>query len=73
MAADGKARIMPQTSAQIRAEIERTRAELALSVGELRQEVARRTDWRQWVRERPYTCLGAAFFVGFLIGNSQRR
>lgn len=73
MAADGKARVMPQTSEQIRAEIERTRAELALSVGELRQEVARATDWRQWVRERPLTCLGAAFFVGFLIGNSQRR
>ncbi|WNG59231.1 DUF3618 domain-containing protein [Archangium gephyra] len=73
MAADGKARAVPQTSEQIRAEIERTRAELALSVGELRHEVARRTDWRQWVIERPYTCVGAAFFIGFLIGNSQRR
>jgi ElaB/YqjD/DUF883 family membrane-anchored ribosome-binding protein len=73
MAADNKARAVPPTSAQLRAEIERTRAELALSVGELRQEVARRTDWRQWVRERPYTCLGAAFFIGFVIGNSQRR
>ena len=73
MAADGRARAGPQTSEQIRAELERTRAELVLSVGELRQEVARRTDWRQWVRERPLTCLGAAFFVGFLLGNSQRR
>ncbi|MFE8597201.1 DUF3618 domain-containing protein [Archangium violaceum] len=73
MAADGKARAVPQTSEQIRAEIERTRAELALSVGELRHEVARRTDWRQWVLDRPYTCVGAAFFIGFLIGNSQRR
>ncbi|WPB80824.1 DUF3618 domain-containing protein [Archangium violaceum] len=73
MAADGKARVVPQTSEQIRAEIERTRAELALSVGELRHEVARRTDWRQWVLDRPYTCVGAAFFIGFLIGNSQRR
>ena len=73
MAADSKARAVPRTSEQIRAEIERTRAELALSVGELRQEVARRTDWRQLVRERPLTCVGAAFFIGFLIGNSQRR
>jgi ElaB/YqjD/DUF883 family membrane-anchored ribosome-binding protein len=74
MAADSKARLMHQkTPEQIRAEIERTRAELIHSVGELREEVARRIDWREWVRERPLTCVGAAFFIGFVIGNSQRR
>ncbi|WP_257455929.1 DUF3618 domain-containing protein [Archangium lipolyticum] len=73
MAADGKVRVSPQTPEQIRAEIARTRAELALSVSELREEVARRADWREWVRQRPLACVGAAFFIGFLIGNSQRR
>lgn len=73
MAADGKASRPPQTPEQIRAEIERTRAELVHSVSALRDEVAWRTDWREWVRRRPLTCVGAAFFVGFLIGNSQRR
>ncbi|QRN94128.1 DUF3618 domain-containing protein [Archangium violaceum] len=73
MAADGKARSSPPTSEQIRAEIARTRAELVHSVSELREEVARRADWREWVRSRPLACVGAAFFIGFLIGNSQRR
>jgi ElaB/YqjD/DUF883 family membrane-anchored ribosome-binding protein len=73
MAADNKERFSPQTPEQLRAEIARTRAELVHSVTELREEVARRVDWREWVRERPLTCLGAAFFIGFLIGNSQRR
>jgi ElaB/YqjD/DUF883 family membrane-anchored ribosome-binding protein len=73
MAADGKARAPPQSAEQIRAEIERTRSELVHSVSVLREEVAWRTDWREWVRRRPLTCVGAAFFVGFLIGSSQRR
>jgi ElaB/YqjD/DUF883 family membrane-anchored ribosome-binding protein len=73
MAADGKARASPQTQEQIRAEIERTRAELVHSVSALREEVAWRTDWREWVRRRPLTCVGTAFFIGFLIGSSQRR
>ncbi|HEX8824403.1 MAG TPA: DUF3618 domain-containing protein [Archangium sp.] len=73
MAADGKARAPPQSAEQIRAEIERTRSELVHSVTVLREEVAWRTDWREWVRRRPLTCVGAAFFVGFLIGSSQRR
>ncbi len=59
----------PQSPAQIRAEIERTREQLASSVLALRQEVAVRTDWREWVRRRPGTCLAAAFTVGFLLGS----
>ena len=73
MATDNKARLPSPSSEQLRADIERTRAELSLSVSELREEVAWRMDWRAWVLRRPLTCVGAAFFVGFLIGNSQRR
>jgi ElaB/YqjD/DUF883 family membrane-anchored ribosome-binding protein len=73
MAADGKARVAQKSSAELRAEIERTRAELAQSVTVLREEVAWRTDWRQWVHRHPMACVGAAFFVGFLIGNNRRR
>ncbi len=61
-----------QTPAEIRAEIERTRAELVQSVTVLREEVARHTDWRQWVQRRPLACVGVAFFVGFLLGNRRR-
>ena len=73
MAVDSKQRLAPPSSEQIRADIERTRAELRESVSELREEVAWRTDWRAWVHRRPLACVGAAFFLGFLIGNSQRR
>ncbi|WNG15957.1 DUF3618 domain-containing protein [Cystobacter fuscus] len=73
MAADHNARSTPRTPEEIRAEIERTRAELSHSVSALREEVAWRTDWREWVMRRPLTCVGAAFFIGFVIGNSQRR
>jgi ElaB/YqjD/DUF883 family membrane-anchored ribosome-binding protein len=74
MAADSlKRRSDHRSPEQIRAEIERTRAELSHSVSALREEVAWRTDWREWVTRRPLTCVGAAFFIGFLLGNSQRR
>jgi ElaB/YqjD/DUF883 family membrane-anchored ribosome-binding protein len=73
MAAENKARPAQRSSEEIRAEIERTRAELSHSVSALREEVAWRTDWRAWVHRRPLACVGAAFFIGFLIGNSQRR
>jgi hypothetical protein len=72
MAADKLQRMPPRTPEQIRAEIERTRLELMQSVNVLREEVAWRTDWRQWVRRRPLACVGAAFFIGFLIGNGRR-
>jgi hypothetical protein len=73
MAADTKARAAPRSPEEIRAEIERTRAELSQSVSALREEVAWRTDWREWVLRRPLACVGAAFFIGFVLGNSQRR
>ncbi|HEX3695922.1 MAG TPA: hypothetical protein VH374_11075 [Polyangia bacterium] len=54
------------------AEIERTREQVAMSVLALRDEVARRTDWREWIRARPTTFLGAAFVLGFLWGRRRR-
>lgn len=72
MAADPKlltqgspSEVTPRTSTQVRADIERARAQIAESMSALRDEVAHRTDWRQWVRQRPGLCLGAAFAVGF--------
>lgn len=59
------------TPEALRAELQRTRNELVLHATALQEEVAWRTDWREWVRRRPGLCLGAAFFAGFLLG--QRR
>jgi hypothetical protein len=53
-------------------EIERTREQVALSVLALRQEVVRRADWREWIRDRPGTFLGAAFVLGLLWGRRGR-
>jgi hypothetical protein len=59
----------PMSPAQVRAEIERTREQLATSVLALREEVAVATDWRLWVQRRPVLCLSTAFAIGFLIGS----
>ena len=34
----------------------------------LREAVAWRKDWREWVRRRPGACVVTAFAVGYLIG-----
>jgi hypothetical protein len=49
-------------------EIERTRARVSQSMIALREAVAKRTDWREWVRERPGLFLAAAFAFGMLWG-----
>lgn len=69
MPSNGQPKAEPRSPAALRAEIERTRAELATSVSALREEVASATDWRAWVRRRPLTCVGAAFVVGFWLGS----
>jgi ElaB/YqjD/DUF883 family membrane-anchored ribosome-binding protein len=69
MPSNGQPKAEPRTPAAVRAEIERTRAELATSVSALRQEVAQATDWRLWVQKRPLMCVGAAFMIGFIIGS----
>jgi ElaB/YqjD/DUF883 family membrane-anchored ribosome-binding protein len=69
MPSNGQPKAEPRTPAAVRAEIERTREELATSVSALRQEVAQATDWRLWVQKRPLMCVGAAFMIGFIIGS----
>jgi ElaB/YqjD/DUF883 family membrane-anchored ribosome-binding protein len=58
-----------RSAAALRADIEKTREQLASSVVQLRQEVANRTDWREWVRNRPVLAIGACVAIGFLIGS----
>ena len=55
--------------AEIRAEIESARAEIADSLLTLQSTVMARLDWRAAVRSRPLPLLGAAFVLGFLIGS----
>jgi hypothetical protein len=54
---------------QVRAEIERVREQIVSSATALREEVAMRTDWREWVRRRPGLVLAGAFALGFWIGS----
>jgi ElaB/YqjD/DUF883 family membrane-anchored ribosome-binding protein len=54
--------------ARAEAELERTRERVAQSMLALRNEVARRTDWRRVVRERPLLCIGTALALGFWWG-----
>jgi hypothetical protein len=68
MPSNGQPKALPRNPAALRAEIERTRAELATSVSALREEVATATDWRAWVSKRPMVCVGAALMVGFWLG-----
>lgn len=60
---------MPTRSPEeIRRSIESNRAELALSLGRLRGEVAEATDWRKQIaRHRKQVVIGAAV-AGFVIG-----
>ncbi len=54
--------------AEVREEIERAREQVASSARALRQEVAMRIDWREWVGRWPYAFLVGALGIGFLIG-----
>lgn len=57
-----------RTPEEIRRSIESNRAELALSLGRLRGEVAEATDWRRQIaRHRKEVVIGAAV-AGFVIG-----
>jgi ElaB/YqjD/DUF883 family membrane-anchored ribosome-binding protein len=56
-----------------RAEIARTRDEVALSVVALQRELAETADWRTWVARKPILSLALAFGVGFAIGHRGRR
>jgi hypothetical protein len=62
-----------RTPEEVRASIERTRAELAASVLELRREVEVTIDWRNWVRKNPGPFLMGAFLFGLMLGARDRR
>jgi hypothetical protein len=58
-----------RTPAEIRDSIESNRMELAVSVQQLRGEVARLTDWRGHIeRHRSELMVGAVAVVGLVVG-----
>ena len=67
-ALDGQV-VQPRDKAQLQAEIDRARGEIAATMADLSAEVSAHADWREWVRRRPGLVLGGAFFIGFLIGS----
>jgi hypothetical protein len=58
--------------ARIRADIERTRLEVVRSIDDVRLELWRAADWREWYRRHPEALLVGAFAIGFLIGTGRR-
>jgi len=58
--------------ARAEAAIERSRERVERSVTALRNEIARRTDWRGWVSRHPTMFLGAAVLLGFMWGYRSR-
>ena len=61
-----------RSAERIRADLERTRAELAQLVQALRAEMARTVDWREWYRRHPAAFLFGAFALGFALGSRRR-
>lgn len=57
-----------RTPEEIRASIEASRQELALSITQLRGEVVRLSDWRGFIGEHRDEALAAAAVTGFVIG-----
>ena len=58
--------------AEIEAEIEAARARVAATMRTLGAEVARRGDWRVWVRTHPALVLAGALGVGYTVGGGLR-
>ncbi len=57
-----------RSSEEIRASIESNRKALAVSVVQLRGEVAEMTDWRKQIQRNQTAVLAASAVGGFLIG-----
>jgi hypothetical protein len=62
-----------RSPAEIRESIEANRAELVVSVDQLRGEVARLTDWRGQVERHQRELMIGAAAVGVLMGLRRRR
>jgi hypothetical protein len=58
----------PRSAEEIRGSIEAHRAELALSVDNLRREITRATDWRAQFRRHKREVLIGAAVAGFVLG-----
>jgi ElaB/YqjD/DUF883 family membrane-anchored ribosome-binding protein len=58
----------PTELVQAERDIERTRARVSRSMMALRNAVAKQTDWREWVRERPAVFVVGAFALGVFFG-----
>jgi hypothetical protein len=58
----------PPDVAALEAELEGARVRVAASMSTLGDEIARRTDWRAFVREHPLLALGLALGGGYAIG-----
>jgi hypothetical protein len=58
---------MDETIQQIETHIDRTRDELGSHLRELEGRVSAATDWREYVRARPYTTLAAAMAGGLVL------
>jgi hypothetical protein len=70
---DGHSRVVRDPAvAQAEAELAEAREQVTESMMALREEVARRTDWRGWIGRRPGLALGVAFGLGLLLGTRGR-
>jgi hypothetical protein len=58
--------------ADLEADLAVARDRVTMSVRALGDELARRRDWRSWVRAHPTLTLGAAAALGFLAGRGPR-
>ena len=65
---DGVTKAQPRDPGQIQAEIAQARDEIASSVLALRERMSEATDWREWVRRRPYLLLACALATGAWLG-----
>jgi hypothetical protein len=64
---------MGQTTDQITADIQRTRAKLLSNFEELEYKVKSVTDWKKYFQKRPATMIAVAFGVGAAIASASVR
>jgi len=60
-----------RSTAELKEDIERAREQIATSANALREEVAAKTDWREWVRQRPGLAIAGAIALGVFLGTRE--